>query len=950
MFKRALGLGVAIIIGAVLVSASGAATTSAQKVTRINVSTRAAVVHYLRSIHVNSKRVVIQRGLRNYAGAHCPGKGWTCAGTRHTVVQIAKRGGLNRFACGTAKCAVVQLGGSTQLLRAASRATLPPGYPTPQNLASCIKTTGITGSCTINQPNASGTNEAVVWMDTGKQTGLTQTANFSASITQGPASPGTSSNWNLACVHQLVNIDGSATKTNGANVTVNNNSYQSASITQNSLSGSNAVQGAIKAGTGKNTTYDCGTASSPMTQSETLTSTVSTKGSITQNEDAAANGANVLVTINQNHSPGFACSTSGPLVCPSSGNNTATFTQTMNQTAIANKTGTTGSVNQTQSSPDVLPNYSGLVGTVNQDTNSSGTSTASTTQNETQCEDAFNPATDGSALLYCEQGGDPTAPGYHDGGDLDAPGYTVNQTQYGPEGVFKAPAQGHGPVHYAHKGFGQATQAGGTHDVFTINQTSQQDADKADNQHNTVEADCTTPGGCTVNQTVVINGKKTGPVTNSGQDLSGITIDCTGSTCTQSPPPGPICNAGTGTTGAAYNAIPSDVAHCGPSSEAFEAQQTNEFGDEVTLDTTGGTNLAGMKVDFQSYGCGVSGHWYSGDCVTNSGDTFTIPGGITATVYSVGPNDTLGSVLATSTVNPSIPYRPSASPSCTGDDAGKWFDSVAGKCRNSYSDLISFNNWNFANGSPSFTNGQKVIWTVRFNTTHYGYNPIGENATCFASTVGCGYDSLNVGTQSFTGAPYAGTDVSEDVAFRSSGSIPSEGPPPPLTAETGWTGFRPLGEIILGPSAPALTFSASSDGFAGQCGSGPITLTTGASAGTFAKVAINNLGNVLVSGLPEPTFTTDNYAAGSPRYYLTLSDGNSLWGYPPNSNLNGSNFAWAINNASTYQSWAAVQSAEGSATVVGASVIADGDQPSTTDTITNLTFNGTNFTGGSCIE
>ncbi len=67
--------------------------------TTINVSTRAAVVHYLRSIHVSAKHVVIQRGLRNYAGAHCPGKGWTCAGTRHTVVQIAKRGGQNRFAC-----------------------------------------------------------------------------------------------------------------------------------------------------------------------------------------------------------------------------------------------------------------------------------------------------------------------------------------------------------------------------------------------------------------------------------------------------------------------------------------------------------------------------------------------------------------------------------------------------------------------------------------------------------------------------------------------------------------------------------------------------------------------------------------------------------------------------------------------------------------------------------
>jgi hypothetical protein len=96
--KRALGLAVALIVGAFVVSASGAATTQAQKSSKIDVSTRAAVVHYLRSIHVNAKHVVIQRGLRNYAGAHCPGAHWTCASTRHTVVQIAKRGGQNRFA------------------------------------------------------------------------------------------------------------------------------------------------------------------------------------------------------------------------------------------------------------------------------------------------------------------------------------------------------------------------------------------------------------------------------------------------------------------------------------------------------------------------------------------------------------------------------------------------------------------------------------------------------------------------------------------------------------------------------------------------------------------------------------------------------------------------------------------------------------------------------------
>src|SRR5690349_14590541 len=100
-----------MIIGVVLVSASGAAITPAPAAATIDVSTRAAVSQYLRSIHVKAKGAVIERGSRNYAGARCPGTGWTCASTRHTVVQIAKPGGRNRFVCKSSKCAVVQISG-----------------------------------------------------------------------------------------------------------------------------------------------------------------------------------------------------------------------------------------------------------------------------------------------------------------------------------------------------------------------------------------------------------------------------------------------------------------------------------------------------------------------------------------------------------------------------------------------------------------------------------------------------------------------------------------------------------------------------------------------------------------------------------------------------------------------------------------------------------------------
>ena len=101
-----------------------------------------------------------------------------------------------------------------------------------------------------------------------------------------------------------------------------------------------------------------------------------------------------------------------------------------------------------------------------------------------------------------------------------------------------------------------------------------------------------------------------------------------------------------------------------------------------------------------------------------------------------------------------------------------------------------------------------MIWTVQFNTTHAGYTPIGENTDCFASAVGCGYDSLNVGAKTYTNAaawpslttaPYAGTDVNENVAFRSYDDPGYSGNVVSLAAETGWTGFRPLGKIVLAP-------------------------------------------------------------------------------------------------------------------------------------------------------
>jgi hypothetical protein len=257
--------------------------------------------------------------------------------------------------------------------------------------------------------------------------------------------------------------------------------------------------------------------------------------------------------------------------------------------------------------------------------------------------------------------------------------------------------------------------------------------------------------------------------------------------------PGPVCDDGDGNTDAAYNAIPTDVEHCAPPSLGFEANQVAEFGDRVTLNTAGGTNLVSMTVDFQSYGCETSGHWNTGDCVSSSpAGTFTVPGGIKARIYNAAD---LSLIAESNVLNPNIPFRPSAisDASCPNPPAdpnalnSRFMDPVSGQCNYSLSVPLTFT---FAPGT-TFTNGQDVVWTVQFNTTHYGYNPIGEGEPCFGTNPGCGYDSLNVGAKSYPGAPYAGTDVDDDVAYLSTGGS--------LAPDTGWALHRPLGQIVTGP-------------------------------------------------------------------------------------------------------------------------------------------------------
>ena len=482
-FKRLLRIALSLCAVTVLVGSVGAGAARTPAKRAIDLSTNSAVREYLRSHGISPRGVVIQRGAKNYAGPRCPGKRWTCARTTHAVVQVARAGGKNMFNCSSSSCTVVQV--------AAASAKA--------NKAICVKTSGLGATCTIRQSSTGTTpNDAMVWEDAGKLTGLTQTALYSASITQ----KATGSGANTACVHQSINIDGSTGKNNTSSATVTLEAHQSIGITQDSASGANTVEDASPPVNGvpgcvtlptpcpEDLSQPCG-----LSQTQILSSTATSKGSITQNENMAESGPNLTLDINQNQSSGGA-----------SGANKAIFTQRNALSAIAN---TPAGATQWQSSEN-----GGILATVNQD--SSDVSTAVARQQETQCEDAAP-----SGLSTCVTGS----------GSADAPpDYPLSQTQHGP----------------MRKDLGDSSQTGNNGDSFTVIQNSQQDNDTHSGQTNVISGGFHTDGTGTVSQTATVDGQTSTDTQGGSGDVSG-SMSCTGSTCTSTPQPSAnVLIAGTG--------------------------------------------------------------------------------------------------------------------------------------------------------------------------------------------------------------------------------------------------------------------------------------------------------------------------------------------------------------------------------------------------------------------
>ncbi len=201
-----------------------------------------------------------------------------------------------------------------------------------------------------------------------------------------------------------------------------------------------------------------------------------------------------------------------------------------------------------------------------------------------------------------------------------------------------------------------------------------------------------------------------------------------------------------------YNNVPAPLPGNVPS-VGFEANAASEFGGQVEL---GGSarSRANVKIVMSSWGC-QNGSWSAGNCSSTKHSTFNAP--LTLNVYAVGEDDAPGALITTVTHTFAMPYRPSANyTKCTAGDAGKWYDKGTATCYNGMAFTVSMRL-----GSADLPD--RVILSVAYNTTHSGYDPIGESTECFTSSGGCPYDALNVGTSD--SSPTAGSQPLPDDAY-----------------------------------------------------------------------------------------------------------------------------------------------------------------------------------------
>jgi uncharacterized repeat protein (TIGR01451 family) len=164
--RRSLVLMLGMAAAAVLIGGAGGATS------RLDLSTRAGVMQYLKAHGIDTHGIVIQRGNRNYVGARCPGAGWTCTRASR-VVQVAS--GLN---------AVNQADLTTDNVAKSCTDGTPIVQLSTGAGNNTVMASMSTGSCSAVQQTDSGTNMFQLEQAVQQTSGSSQSASQGAFVTQ----------------------------------------------------------------------------------------------------------------------------------------------------------------------------------------------------------------------------------------------------------------------------------------------------------------------------------------------------------------------------------------------------------------------------------------------------------------------------------------------------------------------------------------------------------------------------------------------------------------------------------------------------------------------------------------------------------------------------------------------------------------------------------------------
>jgi hypothetical protein len=173
-----------------------------------------------------------------------------------------------------------------------------------------------------------------------------------------------------------------------------------------------------------------------------------------------------------------------------------------------------------------------------------------------------------------------------------------------------------------------------------------------------------------------------------------------------------------------YNSIPNTLPGNLPS-EAFEAQSVSEFGELINFGGGSSYSLTSATVLMSDWA--MESTWASdlgetiapGTTITSAG--FTVP--LSLNLYNVGADNTVGSLIATETVDAFIPWRPESS-GCTDTSA---YLAADGNCYHGSLSEVTFT-------LTGVTTPGEIIYGLAFNTEAHGADPTGVDGP---------YDSLN---------------------------------------------------------------------------------------------------------------------------------------------------------------------------------------------------------------